>query len=311
MRTLSTLLFLVLSSFSLKSQTWPAEGAQWYYCASDGFGTYGFEVFSYTNDTLINDTSYAIIRPTLLSYQEALENDQITLVRQSNDTIYRRVDDTEYVFFINGLEVGDVYTTFRSGRFFTNLYSCEPDLQLEVISVENISFEGQEYRMVSLEDINFSSVYEFGVNDPAVHHFIENIGLRFNFPFVSDYGYAGTDAACFGIIPTTTVTWELYQYMDSTVGLSLNLSECNVSGTQNQKTLSFSVYPNPGQGLIHLDGFEGEIQRYEVYDLSGRSIQAGRLRKNQIDVSALHSGIYFLMIHLESGEWGSQKLVIE
>lgn len=314
------LLLLAIATTPLYSlcQDWPAQGAQWHYCKSDAFGTYGFDVYSYTNDSLINDTSYALIRPIFItdmeySYQEALENHQITLVRQSNDTIYRRVEETEYIFFINGLEVGDGYTTFRSGRFFTNLYSCEPDLQLEVIFVENITFEGQEYLVVSLEDINFSAVYDFEINEPVVHHFIEEVGLRFNFPFVNDYGYPGTeiDGACTSTIPTTTIRWELYQYMDSAIGLTLNLSECNVSVTQNQKTLSFSVYPNPSQGLIHLDGFEGEIQRYEVYDLSGRSMQAGSLREKQIDVSGLRSGMYFLIIHLESGKWGSKKLVIE
>jgi hypothetical protein len=315
MRTLSTLLFLVLSTFSISGQTWPAEGSEWYYCKSTGLGIFGYDVYTYTNDSLINDTAYSLIRPTFMtnaaySFEQALENDQITLVRQSNDTIYRRVEETEHLFFIHGLEVGDGFTTFRSGLFFTNIFSCSPELELEVVEIEFININGEEFRIVSMQDMNFSSIYNFEIIDPIVYHWIESIGLQFDFPYFNFEGYAGDegDGACDQTV-SESLELELYQYVDDE--LNLELVECSVSATRNQKAFGFKIYPNPSQDFVQLEGFETQSAKYGIIDLSGRSIQVGILRENRIDVSSLLSGIYFLRLELVSGEWGSEKLVIE
>ena len=184
-------LIIFLYLFAVKAtsgQDWPATNSQWSYCV-DGFGgPFGSNTYIYTRDTLINDTTYAMVRPDMtfsgFSYtdQDALENNKVTFLRQSNDTIFRRVDNTEYLFFINGLNVGDTFTTYRSNSYYTNLYWCIPDLELEVVEVTTVMIAGEEFRRVSMQDGIFYELFDLGPYDPVIYHYIEGIGLENNFP---------------------------------------------------------------------------------------------------------------------------------
>ncbi len=60
---------------------------------------------------------------------------------------------------------------------------------------------------------------------------------------------------------------------------------------------SLKIYPNPSQNYLNIDGIQSDIN-YEIIDPSGRINQSGFLSigQNQIDVSSIQAGIYFLKI---------------
>jgi len=65
----------------------------------------------------------------------------------------------------------------------------------------------------------------------------------------------------------------------------------------------FSIYPNPTQDNLNIV-YEGEMEYdMSVYDIQGKLIinQKSNANQNQIDVSALDKGIYFLKVKTQSG----------
>jgi len=61
------------------------------------------------------------------------------------------------------------------------------------------------------------------------------------------------------------------------------------------------IYPNPTRGELIIENGELRITRIEIVDLSGKVIYQFNGVKNQINVSALSSGIYFLQLETDKG----------
>jgi len=77
---------------------------------------------------------------------------------------------------------------------------------------------------------------------------------------------------------------------------------------------SFRIFPNPSNGLIHIEGQNSTIQRLEIYNLSGREVYTTSGMKNKIntdlDLSGYQKGMYFLKIY--AGDVvQTEKLVIQ
>lgn len=66
----------------------------------------------------------------------------------------------------------------------------------------------------------------------------------------------------------------------------------------DQNLTSFQVWPNPATDILHvqiLDNTEGMDYTYQLFSLTGKLLQGGRLSDNaEIDVRSLVSGVYFL-----------------
>lgn len=313
-------LFFILSLFALQAasgQDWPAPNSEWSYCI-DGFGgPYGTHTYIYSRDTTLNDTTYAMIRRKFAHYtndepytdQDAFDNDNMTFLRQANDTIYRRVDNTEYVFFINGLNVGDTFTTYRSVMMNTNVFWCIPDLDLQVIEVTTVTIEGEEYRRVSMQDVN---IQEIGAeiptpSQPVVYHYIEGIGLENNFPYflTLTYSFGGE---C-GMVTDGADGEYLFAYQNNDEDLVI--FDCIPSGVSEYQAIQFSIAPNPAREILQLNGLDEANMRFEIFDTAGKLVNQGLLNHNLIDVSKLNSGLYLLVIISADGDKGLQKFMVE
>lgn len=63
----------------------------------------------------------------------------------------------------------------------------------------------------------------------------------------------------------------------------------------------FHIYPNPTNNFIIIEANKKiENETYEIYDISGKIVQNGRINSNQIDVSILKSGVYFISLYSTS-----------
>ncbi len=56
------------------------------------------------------------------------------------------------------------------------------------------------------------------------------------------------------------------------------------------------LYPNPSNGVLHLDT-DLDINKIEVLDYTGKQLQLITVQSNQVDISNLVNGSYFLRIH--------------
>lgn len=63
-----------------------------------------------------------------------------------------------------------------------------------------------------------------------------------------------------------------------------------------------SVYPNPASAIVHLDlgTYKDQLTAIELFDVLGQEIRNMTLQNDQIDISNLPSGIYFIRLHLGS-----------
>lgn len=77
----------------------------------------------------------------------------------------------------------------------------------------------------------------------------------------------------------------------------ISVQEHAISGTAPIK-----VFPNPFENVLHVD-FNQAAGSYELLDISGRSVTAGKLKseQNQIDLTMIKAGVYFIRIMDEHG----------
>jgi len=75
-------------------------------------------------------------------------------------------------------------------------------------------------------------------------------------------------------------------------------------GVSENESLSIEVYPNPTTGELRIENGELRIEKVEIFDIYGKNVGAN-LRvcpdENQIDMSDLASGVYFVKIYTEEG----------
>ncbi|WP_435134540.1 choice-of-anchor J domain-containing protein [Formosa sp. A9] len=69
---------------------------------------------------------------------------------------------------------------------------------------------------------------------------------------------------------------------------------------------SLKLYPNPTQNILNVAG--AKINSVSIYTINGQKINA-TLNNNQVDVSNLQSGFYFLEMTTENGAVGRQKFI--
>jgi hypothetical protein len=94
-----------------------------------------------------------------------------------------------------------------------------------------------------------------------------------------------------------TLTW----YINSVVA---GVHELSLNG-------NVKVFPNPAKEKISLkNNLPGEITAVSMTDISGRKMEGIKLENDQIDISNLNSGIYFLQISTSHGKC-VQKIVKE
>ncbi|NNL91615.1 MAG: T9SS type A sorting domain-containing protein, partial [Saprospiraceae bacterium] len=74
-----------------------------------------------------------------------------------------------------------------------------------------------------------------------------------------------------------------------------------ISGVDNQDLAELKIYPNPVSDVLNIEdsGYYKLISSVSIYDAKGRLIQkvTDNTNNNQIDVSTLESGLYYIIIN--------------
>ena len=77
--------------------------------------------------------------------------------------------------------------------------------------------------------------------------------------------------------------------------------DCNLGTNEVFKT-QITCYPNPVQNILNINNTSSSpITSIEVYDLLGKLVLSEKSSTNQIDVSYLNSGLFFIRIETEQG----------
>jgi hypothetical protein len=113
-----------------------------------------------------------------------------------------------------------------------------------------------------------------------------------------------------------------FSYDITTNGNEKTLTITNVRGdeaiygnlllsTGQYEDVQFSIYPNPAQETLQINQNSYQFITATIYNLQGKIINRHTLENSHstIDVKALNSGLYFLVLESENGEWVAQKFV--
>ncbi len=96
-----------------------------------------------------------------------------------------------------------------------------------------------------------------------------------------------------------------------------NVSDTSQVGIRLNKTNSYeiTIYPNPGKSKIFIEFNEPSVSKAKlfVFDVSGKKVLSKDLRfsKNELDMSSLVPGTYFIEVMNEKGISPRQKILLE
>jgi hypothetical protein len=79
----------------------------------------------------------------------------------------------------------------------------------------------------------------------------------------------------------------------------------SVIDTEGERELT--VYPNPASDKLYTNNV---VESWSLYDLQGRLIRTDN-NTNIIEVADVGSGVYFIRLYMPSGEWTTQKILVE
>lgn len=76
-----------------------------------------------------------------------------------------------------------------------------------------------------------------------------------------------------------------------------------LSTGQKNDLPKFTIYPNPGNGIIHIQSTNSEIiNEIKVIDCIGRTVLASKINLNELDMSLLSKGIYTILVNYNLNE---------
>lgn len=123
------------------------------------------------------------------------------------------------------------------------------------------------------------------------------------------YGTMNSLLTHFGIGSETIITkivvlWpsgEEDEVMNPTINSAIEINEGSTLNTASFSSNKMAIYPNPTCDFITIDILSNyDNMSFEVYDITGKIVvtQQQLTASKQIDLSALHSGIYFLHVNI-------------
>ncbi len=129
----------------------------------------------------------------------------------------------------------------------------------------------------------------------------------------SDYiNYEGEAAASFSPDGTKVIfssSWNLFGTNDDNT-LAYIAEYKNPLLIDDNTIDLFNIYPNPTDGFVNFQTNTDKISFIEIYTILGNKVKTAVIsNENNINISSLNNGIYFLKINLSDGNYQIKKIV--
>ena len=301
MKKIILIILLLCVCFASEAQnTWPDPDAKWHYCISNNGENIGSELWEIIGDTTINDLNYSIISET-----ENQQNKNRIITRYDNDTVYRYVNDKEYMFFTFNLEEGDVFTTFRSAGWNSwNDSACSSSLPLKVIEKNTIMYNNQEYNKFLLYDTLFS--YLYGIDKTVIYELVEPIGIINAYPFINLQETWHCD------LVSDYPQVEVFLYEDGENNIFM--SECKPTNVKEEMTYScYDITPNPVKDhfRITINDILLYGSKMTLYSVNGIKLEEFYIteKTTEINMDNCQDGLYFVVVDCPSGNKTIKKII--
>lgn len=287
--------YIFFGGLTGNAQQWPQAGADWTYCYGPVFtwGFWGSEYRSYTRDTIVNGDLYNV-----LENPDAPGNEFTTyLTRYSNDTVYRWVNNQEYLFFHFQMHLGEQILTFRSHAGSDDAL-CTDELSLIVVDSSTVNIGTEVLTRWKLRD---TMLYNGGHTDYCDYWIYERLG------FISGYWFwSQEDAAiCNGMILEAAYS-DIGHYDDQT--WFYHWQTCETSGIDNEVIRNLKIFPNPAKNQIYTSE---QFLAYQIISMDGRIILNENGVGNSIVVEHLFPGAYYINFLLQNDQQNSLLFIKE
>lgn len=297
-----TLLILFLSISSMAhSQVWISKGATWHYDWS-GIGFGGFEKIIYTKDTLINNHLCNELVSINFEFTYNEKNELVSLGSDTlksyytyvhGDTVFYLVNDKFDVLYNFGAKPGDTWNLGVD----TNGFKCSNSV-VKVDSIGNIVINEKSYRWIWLSTLDNSSV---GLNGKI----IERFGAMGDFLFP-------TDRNCDKNIIVDFNLYSFSCFQDD------NFPLFNVTGKDCEYLLkvgipeikeTYKLYPIPTKNKLYISENINNELFIRIFTTNGKVVYSCRTRLNEIDLSSIANGVYFIRIDEKNKKSIVKKIV--
>ena len=255
-------------------------GTEWYYEIKHINGDVTYQHLEYLADTAINSKRVKIITETNTMYDKEDWIDHEYIYEDGNRIYWWNKETEAFTLLYDfGADVGDEWVI--DGGWYS--------ITVHVDAAHMVTYKSETYRVLS-------------VSDPS-HLFtgdiICGIGHTKSFfpetPMAKEYAVDGL--RCF---------WQ-----DGELVVNMGEEDCDAvynsihMGVDENAELSFTVYPNPTNGLLFV--LSKNAQEYRITNLLGQTVKSGSItaEPQQIDVRDLKVGMYFITV----GEQ-TQKIII-
>lgn len=287
---------LLLTTISTAQVEWCPPGAKWIY--SDFFSNPdvpSYTTINYVGDTIINGITNKILKIENMFECTDVE-DRVYTYQTADSMLYAKVRQNQDHFMICdfGAVKGDSWEVpIQVG--------AEVDTLVYIVEADFTGPIANTVRKLLIVSKEFKNGY-FGLDLPS-ELIIEGLGdLDFLFPW-----------------QTLDCQNELYNkslscYTDSLTTFRRFTSdpiECGITTSLNNiypTTEYISIRPNPSPGVFQIGNFD-TVKNLNVYDTSGRAINFERLPNNEINITDLPPGIYFIRLLTKDDQVFTGKVV--
>lgn len=245
---------------------------------------------------------------------------------------YGSSNDAAYSFFqevdlINNVLVGNARFVNNSnvtpgltslGGLFSFISSAT--LNTDVYTPENatLSKDGQFIVSIIPAESNNGNTFTFDISSTTI-----NIGSINNADCVPSFQLNDTDHALYEMLCSESVDaedshWNPHlELIDNTSDINVNCSYFFYKpsgGTSNvANPINFKIYPNPAFETLNFNIFDEESYTLEITNLNGQTVYTSEMAFegsfNRIDISDLHSGVYFLKATSTDGSFEIEKFI--
>ena len=224
-------------------------------------------------------------------------------------TIPNSVTHIGYWVFRNCSDLTDVYVSWAtplaiSNSVFNGLTLSNITLHVPCSS-SGLYAAAPVWRDFNISELSSSTITATaGSNGAISDEGITNVscGGSKTYTFTVNSGYE-IDTVLIDDVPNATAKENGYHTFENvTANHTISVTFKATVGIADIPANSISIYPNPTQNQLTIDGRDLQINRVEICDLAGRVVfgqpQGSPL---QINVSALPAGIYLVKIHTDKG----------
>jgi hypothetical protein len=317
-------LALIMTPFSLSAQSseWFENGTSW---------SYNFQVngqlstetriatFQITEQTTFADRDCAKMElmdanwAPFSTWNPCIPAEAPYYFYESNDSVFyaSEIDSTFHLAYYFGAEADDnwLFVVPAQSDWAGAGFSGVDTFLVTVLSVAQISLDGQELKVMELAYENISSIIQTAI-EPFTVTVTEKIGSSQYF-FIPIFDIGGEIWVCEG-------AWDIELQCYNSASLNYvnpDFGSCTLTAGHIEPEHAMSIYPNPSGGTfqVSLPDANERIERVEMYDLQGRTVaHTSYLEESQarIEIHNLAAGIYLVKAGSVKGAY-TQKLVVE